>query len=115
VGRVLSLAAGAEQASTHPFASAILRAARTRGERPDNVRNAVVHAGLGVTALAASGDRLVVGSRALMMQEKISVALADARVTDLEAQGRSVLLVSIAEKVVGLIALQDGMRAGARA
>jgi len=115
LGRVLSLAAGAEQASTHPFASAILRAARTRGERPDNVRNAVVHAGLGVTALAASGERLVVGSRALMMQEKISVALADARVTDLEAQGRSVLLVSLADKLVGLIALQDGMRAGARA
>ncbi len=115
VGRVLALAAGAEQASSHPFASAILRAARTRGERPDNVRNAAVHAGLGVTALAASGDRLVVGSRALMMQEKISVALADTRVTELEAQGRSVLLVSLADKVVGLIALQDGMRAGARA
>ena len=30
VARVLSLAAGAETASTHPFAAAILRAARTR-------------------------------------------------------------------------------------
>lgn len=115
VGRVLSLAAGAEAASTHPFASAILRAARTRGVRADNVRNALMHPGLGVSGLASNGERLVVGGRALMMQEKISVALADARVTELEAQGRSVLLVAVADKLVGLLALQDGMRAGARA
>jgi cation transport ATPase len=115
VGRVLSLAAGAETASTHPFASAILRAARARGERPDNVRNAAAHAGLGVTALASTGERLIVGSRALMLHEKVSVAAADARVTELEAQGRSVLLVASADRLVGLIALQDGLRAGARA
>jgi P-type E1-E2 ATPase len=112
---VLSLAAGAETSSTHPFASAILRAARTRGVRPDNVRNATSHAGLGVSALAASGERLVVGSRALMLKERISVALAEARINELEAQGRSVLLVALADKLVGLLALQDGLRAGARA
>jgi cation transport ATPase len=114
-GRVMALAAGAEAASTHPFASAILRAARNRAERSENVRSATIHAGLGVTALAASGERLVVGSRALLLQQKVSVAIADARVTELEAQGRSVLLVALAEKLIGLLALQDGLRPGARA
>ncbi len=113
--RVLSLAAGAETASTHPFAAAILRAARTRGVRPDHVRNATVHSGLGVTALASTGERLVVGGRAIMLEEKIGGALADARVSELEAQGRSVLLVALGDRLVGLIALQDGLRAGARA
>jgi P-type E1-E2 ATPase len=79
------------------------------------VRNATVHAGLGVTALSASGERLVVGGRALLLQEKVSVAVADARVSELEAQGRSVLLVALAGKLVGLLALQDGLRPGARA
>src|SRR5262249_32406216 len=115
VGRLLSLAAGAETASTHPFAAAIRRAAKSRGESPENVRNATVHAGLGVTALSASGERLVVGGRALLLQEKVSVAVADARVSELEAQGRSVLLVALAGKLVGLVALQDGLRPGARA
>jgi len=115
VGRVLSLAAGAETASTHPFASAILRAARTRGARPENVRSAAVHAGLGVTALASTGERLVVGSRALLLEERVSVAIADARVTELEAQGRSVLLIALAGKLIGLLGLQDGLRPGARA
>jgi Cu+-exporting ATPase len=115
VARVLALAAGAETASTHPFAAAILRAARTRGLRADHVRNATVHDGLGVTALASSGERLVVGGRAIMLEEKIGVAVADARVTELEAQGRSVLLVALGDRLVGLIALQDGLRPGARA
>jgi P-type Cu+ transporter len=115
VARVLSLAAGAETGSTHPFAAAILRAARTRSARADDVRNATVHAGLGVTALASTGERLVVGGRAIMLSEKIGVATVDRRVTELEGQGRSVLLVALGDRLVGLISLQDGLRSGARA
>jgi cation transport ATPase len=113
--RILALAAGAETASSHPFAGAILRAARARGTRPDPVRNATAHAGLGVTAVASTGERLVVGGRAIMLEEKIGVAVADGRIAELEAQGRSVLLVALGDRVVGLIALQDGLRPGARA
>jgi cation transport ATPase len=115
VERVLSLAAGAETASTHPFAAAILRAARTRGVAADHVRNATVHAGLGVTASASTGERLVVGGRAIMLEEKIGVAVTDARASELEALGRSVLLVALGDRLLGLIALQDGLRPGARA
>ena len=113
--RILALVAGAETASTHPFADAILRAAQTHGLPPENVRSATVHSGLGVTALSSNGERLVVGSRALLLQEKVSVAVAEARASELEAQGRSVLLVALAGKLIGLVALQDGLRAGARA
>ncbi|MEO7113010.1 MAG: hypothetical protein ABI183_21410, partial [Polyangiaceae bacterium] len=112
--RVLSLAAGAEAVSEHPFASAILRAARARSVRTESVRNASVHDGLGVTALSAAGEQLVVGGRALLLRERISVAGSDARVSELEAEGRSVLLVALGSKLVGIIALQDGLRAGAR-
>jgi cation transport ATPase len=112
--RVLSLAAGAETGSIHPFAGAILRAARTRGIRADPVRNATVCPGLGVTAIASTGERVVVGRRSIMLEEKIGGAVLDARVSQLEAQGRSVLLVALGDRVVGLIALQDGLRAGAR-
>jgi P-type Cu+ transporter len=113
--RVLAIAAGAELSSTHPFASAILHEARARNVRPDNVRSALGHSGLGVTALAPNGDRVIVGSRAFLIQEKVSVAIADKRTSALEAQGRSVLLVAVGGRLVGLIALQDGLRPGARA
>jgi Cu+-exporting ATPase len=115
VERVLSLAAGAETASSHPFAAAVLRAARVRQVTPDHVRNATVHAGLGVTASASTGERLIVGGRAIMLAEKVGVAMADTRVSELEGQGHSVLLVALGDRPVGLIALQDGLRPGARA
>ncbi len=113
--RVLALAAGAEMASTDAFAAAILRAARARGVRPESVRSALAHSGLGVTALAPNGDKVIVGSRAFLLKEKVSVAIADARATALEAQGRSVLLVALGDRLIGLLALQDGLRPGARA
>jgi cation transport ATPase len=112
---VLGLAAGAETGSTHPFAIAILRAARARGVAPDHVRNTNTLSGLGVTAIASSGERLVVGGRAIMLSQKIGGAVAEARVSKLQAQGRSVLLVALGDRIVGLIALQDGLRPGARA
>jgi cation transport ATPase len=115
VERVLSLAAGAETASAHPFAAAILRAARMGGVTADPVRNATAHAGLGVTASASGGERLVVGGRAIMLEEKVGVATVDARISELEALGRSVLLVALGDRLVGLIALMDGLRPGARA
>ena len=119
-GRLLALAAGASSASSHPSSIAIRDAAGNGGsggtrEPPESVRHASYHPGLGVTALAANGERLVVGSRALLLREKVSIALADTRVTQLEGEGRSVTLVALAGKLVGLLALQDGLRPGARA
>lgn len=115
ITRVLALAAGAEAGSVHPIGAAITRAARRRNVRAEPVRNATVHPGLGVTALASTGERLVVGGRAIMLEEKIGVAVADARISLFEAEGFSVLLVALSERIVGLIALQDGLRLGARA
>lgn len=112
---VLALATGAELAQQTPTAIALLRAARARGVVPDAVRSPQAEAGLGIIALASNGKALVVGSRGLLLRERVSVARAEARITELEALGRSVLLVALGGHLVGLLALQDGLRAGARA
>jgi cation transport ATPase len=112
---VLSFAAGAEASTEHPAAAAVLRAARARSIRPDAVRSPTPLPGLGITAVAGSGQSLAVGSRALMLKERIGVASAEARISDLEAMGRSVLLVALGGRLIGVIGLQDGLRAGARA
>ena len=112
---VLGLAAGAESSSTHPVAMAIQRSAVARRIRPDAVRSPIVQPGLGVTAVASTGETLVVGSRALMLKEKISVAIAEHKIAEIEAHGRQVLLIAFAGKLVGVLGLQDGLRPGARA
>lgn len=114
-GDVLALAAGAERTGEHPIAAAIVRAAKTRGVRPDGVRNPVFHAGLGVTAVTSSGEELCVGNRTLMFDQRISIAAAEQRIAELEALGRTVVLVAVGSRLVGLLALQDGLRPGARA
>jgi P-type E1-E2 ATPase len=112
---ILALVAGAEQSSSHPIASSVLRAARAATVLPDAVRNPRSEPGLGVTALASDGRALVVGSRALMLRERVSVARAEARITELEATGRTVLLVALGGHLSAILSFQDGLRAGARA
>lgn len=112
---LLALVAGAEGGTASPTAAAVLRAARARGVRPDAVRSPTQHAGLGVTAVSSNGEALVVGSRALMLRERISVASAEATLSALEALGRSVLLVALDGRLLGVLGLQDGLRPGARA
>ncbi|HEY3255977.1 MAG TPA: hypothetical protein VGJ91_18590, partial [Polyangiaceae bacterium] len=82
--QVLALVSGAESGESHPVATAVMRAARARGVRPDGVRSPSIQPGLGVTAVAASGQALVVGTRGLMLRDRISVASAEARISDLE-------------------------------
>lgn len=112
---VLALVAGAQSSFTDPIAHAVLRAARARGIRPNAVRVPMLVPGLGVTAVASGGEPLCVGSRALMLRERISIAFAESRISDLEAMGRSVLLVAQSRHLIGAVGLQDGLRPGARA
>lgn len=113
--QLLALAAGSEQTQRHPTAIALLRAARARGVTPDAVRSPRHEHGLGVTAIASNGKPLVVGSRALLLRERVSVARAEARITELEMMGRTVVLVAVGGHLAGILALQDGLRAGSRA
>ena len=112
---VLALAAGAERMAEDPVANAIVRAARARDIRPDGVRNPQQYPGLGVTAISSAGEELIVGMRALLLGERVSVAAMERTITELEAQGRTVVLVAIGGRLVGVIALIDGLRQGARA
>ncbi len=112
---VLALAAGAARAETTPTAQAILRAAKTRDVKPDAVRNPNVMTGLGVVAVSSAGEELCVGSRAHLLEQRIGITAAEWRIGELAALGRSIVLVALGGRVVGLIALSDGIRPGARA
>ncbi|MCU0690482.1 MAG: HAD-IC family P-type ATPase [Polyangiaceae bacterium] len=113
--RLLALAAGAEVAADDPIAAALHRAARARGVQIDAVRSPHVVPGLGVTAVTSAGKSLCVGSRALMLREHISMASVESKLAELEALGRTVLLVGVGGRLIGFIAMQDGLRSGARA
>jgi Cu+-exporting ATPase len=112
---LLALVAGAHAGVASPLAAALTRSLSAQRLRPDATRSPTHLPGLGVTAVASNGRALVAGTRALLLERRISVASAEARSAELEALGRSVLLVALDGRWVGLLALQDGLRPGARA
>lgn len=113
---LLALAAGAETTSPdHPIARAILVAAEVRGLTPESVRRATVMTGRGVTALAPTGESLVIGSRRLLLDEGVSVAVADAEASRAEARGHTAIFIALGGHVRAVLAIQDVPRPGARA
>jgi Cu+-exporting ATPase len=114
-GELSSLLAGAYAGVASPIAFALTRSLSAQKLRADAVRSPNHLPGLGVTAVASNGQVLVAGTRALLLDRRISVASAETRLAELEALGRSVLLVALDGRWVGLVALQDGLRPGARA
>ena len=113
--QLLALASGAARSDSSPVAQAILRASKTRGIKPNAVRNPTVYPGMGVNAITSAGEEVVVGSRAHMMSQRIGIAATEWRINELSTLGRSVLLVAVSGRLVGLVGLQDGIRPGARA
>ncbi|MEY2935280.1 MAG: hypothetical protein RL033_6029 [Pseudomonadota bacterium] len=112
---LLALVAGAFAGVSSPLAAALVRCAQSYQVRPDATRSPNHSAGLGVTAVASSGQSLVVGTRALLLGRHISVAGAETRIAELEALGRSVLLAALDGRYVGLVAVQDAVAPGGRA
>jgi Cu+-exporting ATPase len=116
VDNLLALAAAAQApAGDHPIAVALVAAETARRVPKESVRRATFLPGRGVTALAPSGESLVVGSRRLLLDEGVSVAVADAEAARAEARGHTALFVALGGHVRAVISLQDAARPGARA
>jgi len=113
---ILALAAGAESAvPDHPIGAALRRFGERRGIEPAVVRRAEHLPGRGVTAVTPSGEQLVVGSRALLLEQGVGVALADGDAQRAEERGHTVIFVGLDGRARGVISLRDEDRLGARA
>jgi len=115
VEALLALCAAAERvALPHPIARAVEHFVENRRVPAVEVRRAVHHAGLGVTALSPEGDAFVVGTRRLLLQEGISVAAADAEASRAETKGRVPIFMALGGRVRAVMTLQYELRVGAR-
>ncbi|KAA9409459.1 heavy metal translocating P-type ATPase [Haloarcula hispanica] len=97
---VLEVAASAEHASEHPLAEAIVEGARERGievEDPEEFENVP---GQGVKATTRHG-RVLVGNRKLLSEAGVDTAPAEDRMDALEREGKTAMLVALAEDAGG--------------
>ncbi|MEF8828326.1 MAG: heavy metal translocating P-type ATPase [Haloarcula sp.] len=97
---VLEVAASAEHASEHPLAEAIVEGARERGIEVDDPEAFENVPGQGVKATTRHG-RVLVGNRKLLSEAGVDTAPAEERMDALEREGKTAMLVALAEGAGG--------------
>ena len=111
--QVLTLAAGAEGPSEHPLARAIIDHAQHVGVPPMTTRDFQAITGRGVRATVGS-VAVLVGSPRALTDEGLDIASIRDHVDRMEQEGFTVVAVAADERVAGLIAITDGLKADAR-
>ena len=107
---LLRLAAVAEKFSEHPLGRAVVQAAAAEGLPVPDPEEFTALPGLGVRA-RVEGTELVLGRPLLLAEQGITVDREiEVRAANLSAAGRTVLLVAQSGQVVGMLALDDGVR-----
>ena len=109
---LVALAAAAEASSEHPLAQAVVKAAFEHGAAPPDVTSFEAIPGQGVVARTEAGE-ILVGSPAFLTGHGIDLASASARILALEEAGRTVIVVGRDGHALGLLALDDRLRADA--
>ena len=110
--RMLAVAAGLEQHSEHPLGRAVVAAARERGIEPAGTRSFEAMVGAGVRA-QIDGVTWYVGSPDSFSSRGLDLSALSDRVHGFQSDGKTVVLVGNDELVIGLLGLQDTVRADA--
>ncbi|MEP6590865.1 MAG: heavy metal translocating P-type ATPase [Gemmatimonadota bacterium] len=111
---LLRLAAGLEQASQHPLAAAVVRAAEERGASVPQAEQFQSVTGRGITGVV-DGHAVVIGNAALLADWSVATAPLDGAATELSQRGRTTVFVAIDGALVGMLGIADPVRAGSAA
>jgi P-type Cu+ transporter len=111
---VLRLAASLDQASEHPLAESIVRAAQEQGLKLDKAENFESGSGIGVSG-KVGGRELALGNTTLMQQIGISVDSLLPQAETLRLEGASVMYLAVNGQLAGLLAVSDPIKSSTEA
>jgi len=106
---VLKIAAVAEKRSEHPAGEAIVKKAESEGIKVPEPGSFEALPGLGV-AVKFKQKKILLGNRALMRNYKVPIEKLEDYIERLEKEGKTVLIVAIDRKAVGLLAVSDTIK-----
>jgi len=107
---VLRIAAALERGSEHPLAAAILSGSEDRGLTIPNSDDFESVTGMGVVG-TVEGQRAGLGNAALMDREGADTAQLDARADELRDEGATVMYLSLAGELIGVLSVTDPIKA----
>lgn len=106
---ILQLAASIENRSEHPLGETIVSLSKERGLNLQDVEMFESITGMGARAIIDTGEYFI-GSKRLFSQYSILVNGALDQISELEAQGKTVVLLGTKKGVMGVIAIADKVR-----
>ncbi len=111
---LLALAAGVEKNSQHPLAVAVVKAAQERGIAIEPATRFDTFGGRGVAATILD-EAVLVGNRAFLIEKSVKIPdETEARITALEQEGKTAVLVAAGGAMSGIIAIADTLKPTAK-
>lgn len=110
---VLQIAASLEAGSEHSLAEAIVKHAEQKRLVLSKVKGFKAIAGHGVEGII-NGKKILLGNKRLMDREHVSLISHTTKITSLEKDGKTVMLLAVNGKLAGLIAVADTVKESAK-
>lgn len=106
---LLEIAAAVENRSQHPVARAIMRYTDRMGIIPQEIDKFQSFTGKGTTAIV-NGKQYYIGSGKLFNDLKFDLTEIQKKITDLQIEGKTAMLVGSKEGIIGILAVADQIR-----
>jgi len=105
--KILQIAASLENHSEHVIAKAVVAAAKTRGLKLLDIKNAKAIPGKGISGIFDNAE-VIIGTGRLMAERSVTIAEGQAgKANELERQGKTVVYLALDKQIAGMIALSD--------
>lgn len=111
---LLRAAAAVEAGSEHPLGQSIVNGARERGVAVPAVQSFRAVTARGVQG-EVGGQLVRVGSRRMLDEAGIAYGALDETITRFENEGKTAMLVTVAEQAVGIVAVADTVKPDSKA
>jgi Cu+-exporting ATPase len=105
----LKLAASAERGSEHPLGRAIVAEATKRGLSLSEPKSFKASRGLGMSA-TVDGHRVLAGKPGWFLEMGLDLGSLEQKISSLQNQGKSVVVIAAENKIAGLIAVADRVK-----
>ncbi len=113
VKELLKIAGSIEKGSEHSLAEAIVKRAEVEKIELEPISKFIAIPGHGVEGVI-NNKQIIFGNRKLMEREKIEMASSLENIEKLENEGKTVMMLAVDSKLIGLIAVADTIKDSAK-